>query len=112
MHTGFEDGIGDIAKVLDIAVFVDFFDDSSVAELSQAGDEGDRNHGAQGLSGSPFLRVVEGNQAIDDGLPGDDMSQGDLLIGGIGQMGFDPLGTEAILKGLCYHDQDLFEGVR
>jgi hypothetical protein len=27
-------------------------------------------------------------------------------------MGFDPLGTEAILKGLCYHDQDLFEGVR
>jgi hypothetical protein len=34
MHTGFEAGIGDIAKVLDIAVFFDFFDDLSVAEVS------------------------------------------------------------------------------
>lgn len=112
MHTGFEDGIGDIAKVLDIGVFFDFFDDSSVAELSQSGDEGGCDHGAQGLSGSSFLRVVEGGEAIDDGLPGDDMSQGDQLVGGIGQMGFDPFGSEGILKSVCYHDMNLFERVR
>jgi hypothetical protein len=112
VHTDFEAGIGDIAKVLDIAVFFDFLDDFSVAELSQSGDEGDRDHGARGLSSSPFLGVVEGDEAIDDGLPGDDVSQGDQFVGGIGQMGFDPLGTESVLKRLCYHDKDLFERVR
>lgn len=38
VHTGFEGGIRDIAKVLDIAVFFDLLDDFSVAELSQASD--------------------------------------------------------------------------
>lgn len=112
VHTGFKVGIGDIAKVLDIAVFFDLFDDSSVAELSQAGHEGGCDHGAQGLSGSPFFSVVEGDEAIDDGLPRDDVAQGDQFVCGIRQMGLDPLGTEGVLKGLCYHDRDLFEGVR
>ena len=112
VHTSFEDGIGDIAKVLDIAVFFDLFDDSSIAELSQAGDEGDRDHGAQGLPSSPLLSVVEREKAIEDGLPGDEVSQSDQLVGGISQMGVDPLGIEGVLKGLCYHNRDLFEGVR
>lgn len=59
-----------------------------------------------------LLGVVERDEAIDDGLPGNDVSQGDELIGRIGHMGFDPLRTEGILKSLCYHDMDLFEGVR
>ena len=84
VHTRFEDGVGDIAKELDIAVFFDLFDDLSVAELSQAGHEGDGDHGAQGLPCSPFLGVIEGNEAIDDGLPGDNVSQGDQFVGGIG----------------------------
>ena len=112
MHTGFEAGIGDIAKVLDIAVFFDFFDDLSVAEVSQSGDEGGCHDGAQGLSGSSFLSVVEGDEAIDDGLPRDDVAQENQFVCGIRQMGLNPLGTEGILKGLCYHDLDLFEGVR
>ncbi|HMB91166.1 MAG TPA: hypothetical protein VKP65_09990, partial [Rhodothermales bacterium] len=38
--------------------------------------------------------------------------QGDQFVGGIGQMRFEPLRTEGILKSLCYHDNDLFEGMR
>jgi hypothetical protein len=26
---------------------------------------------------------------------------------GLGQMGFDPLGTKGILEGVCYHSHDL-----
>ena len=112
MHTGFEGGVGDIAKILDIAVFFDLFDNLTIAELSQSGDEGDRDHGAQGLTRAPFLGVVEGDQAIDHGLPGDNVSQNDQFVGGIGYMGFDPLGTEGLLESLCYHDMNLFEGMR
>jgi hypothetical protein len=59
---------------------------------------------------APFVGVVERNEAINDGLPRDKLSQEDQIMVAIGQIGLDPLGRAGILKGVCYHDRDLFEG--
>jgi hypothetical protein len=56
--------------------------------------------------------VVERDEVIDDGLPRDKLSQDDQIMVSIGQMGLDPLSREGILKGVCYHDRDLFAGLR
>ncbi len=60
---------------------------------------------------APLLRVVEWDEAIDDGLPRDELPQDEQIMVAIGQMGLDPLSREGILKGVCYHDRDLFVGL-
>ncbi|MDH3602334.1 MAG: hypothetical protein OEU26_22195 [Candidatus Tectomicrobia bacterium] len=104
--------VWDIAKILHIAVFFDLFDDSAVAELSQAGGERNGESGAQGLAVSAFTGVIEGGEAVDDGLPRNQAAQEDEIVSRIGQIVLDPLSRKGILKGLSDHGVDLFEGLR
>ena len=61
---------------------------------------------------SALLGVIEGGEAVDDGLPRQDMAQDHEIVGGIGDMDFDPLRGEGILKRMCYHGVDLVKGLR
>jgi hypothetical protein len=56
--------------------------------------------------------MIEGNEAVDDGLPRKDVAQDDEIVSGIRHMGFDPLSRKGILKRMCYHGADLVEGLR
>jgi hypothetical protein len=64
------------------------------------------------LSLAPLVRVIERDEAVDDGLPRQEMAQDHEIVGGIGDVGFDPLRVEGLLKRMCYHGVDLVEGLR
>ena len=102
----------DIAKILYIAVFFNLFNDLLIAELSQAGNDGDGDGGASGLAVSAFVGVVERGEAINDGLPRNQAAQEDKLVSGIVQVRLDPLSRKRVLKRMCYHGVDLFEELR
>lgn len=110
VHKGDEGFVGDVAKILHVTVFFDGFNDFAVAELLESGHDGGRDSGAQGLAVSPFMGVVERGEALDDGLPRENATQHDEIVCGLGQMGLNPLGTEGILKSVCYHCHDLLRG--
>lgn len=110
VQKGHEALIRDIAKVLHVSVFLNVFDDLAVAELSESGQDRGGNQEAQGVARATFLRVIEGDEAVNNGLPRNDVAQDDQIVGRIGQMRFDPLGRERVLKCLCYHGMDLCVG--
>src|SRR5712691_7427119 len=56
--------------------------------------------------------MVKRGEALNDGLPRDNVAQDDQIMGGVGQMSLDPLGRERVLKCLCYHGMDLCLGCR
>src|SRR5467141_3927921 len=56
--------------------------------------------------------MVKRGEALNDGLPRDNMVQDDQILCGVGQMSLDPLGRERVLKCLCYHGMDLWLGCR
>jgi hypothetical protein len=56
--------------------------------------------------------VVEGGEAIDEGLPRNQAAQEDEIVCEIVQIRLDPLSRKGILKGMCDHEADLFEGLR
>ena len=66
---------------------------------------------AGAISVAIFFGIIAGDEAIDNGLPGDDLSQDDQIVVVIGHMSVDRLGREDILKGVCYHNRDLFAGL-
>ena len=101
-----------MAKVLHVSVFLNVFDDFTVAELAQSAEDGSSDQGAKGVSCAPFVRVVKRGEALNDGLPRDNVVQEDQIMGGVGQMNLDPLGRERVLKCLCYHGMDLCVGCR
>jgi len=104
--------IGDIAKVLHVSVFLNVFDDLTVAELAQSTEDGGGDQEAKGVSGAPFLRTVKRGEALNDGLPRDNVVQDDQIMCGVGQMRLDPLGRERVFECLCYHGRDLCVGCR
>lgn len=105
-----EMSILDVTKVRHVTVFLDRLDDFSVAEQSELSHDGNRDHGAKRLTVSAFIGVIEGDEAVDDGLPRYDGASDDEIVGGIGEMGLDPLSAEGILKRVCYHGGDLVRG--
>ena len=104
--------IGDIAKVLHVSVFLNVFDYLTVAELAQSAEDGGGDQEAKGVSCTPFLRIVKRGEALNDGLPRDNVVQDEQIMCGVGQMSLDPLGRERVLKCLCYHGMDLCVGCR
>jgi hypothetical protein len=104
--------IGDIAKVLHVSVFLNLFDHFSIAELAQSGEDGGGDQEAKGVSRAPFLRVVERDEALNDGLPRDNVAQDDQIMCGVSQVSLDPLRTERVFECLCYHARDLCVGCR
>jgi len=112
VHKGHKAVIGDVAKVLHIAVFLNVFDDLPVAELAQSAEDGGGNEDAKGVSCAPFVRMVKRGEALNDGLPRDNVVQDEQIMGGVGQMSRDPLGRKRVLKCLGYHGMDLCMGCR
>ena len=112
IHKGVETLVRDIAKILHGPGFFNSVDDFFIAELSQSGQDGNRDHSPQGVSGSAFVRVIKGREAIDDGLPRNQTAQEDEIVSGVRQIVLDPLSRKSILKGVCYHSADLCEGLR
>ena len=90
--------IGDIAKVLHVSVFLNVFDYLTVAELAQSTEDGGGDQEAKGVSGAPFLRTVKRGEALNDGLPRDNVVQDDQIMCGVGQMSLDPLGERTRLR--------------
>jgi hypothetical protein len=103
--------IRDIAEILNVAVFFDRFDDFAVTELSESGDDGDGDGGAQRVAMSTLGGMLERGEAIHEGLPGHDAAQDVQFVGGIGQMSMNPLWTEGILKCVCDHGHGPLVGV-
>src|SRR5688572_21986355 len=112
MHKGPQVVVRDVAKVLHVAVFLDVFDHLSIAELAQSSQERDGDQGAQGAAGTTRVEVVKRDEAVNDGLPGDELAQDDQVMRRIAQVGVDPLRRKHLVKCLCYHDQDLWWGCR
>src|SRR5713226_710599 len=56
--------------------------------------------------------MVKRGEALNDGLPRDNVVQDDQILCGVGQMSLDPLRRERVLKCLCYHGMDLCLGCR
>src|SRR5712671_835322 len=56
--------------------------------------------------------MVKRGEALNDGLPRDNVVQDEQILCGVGQMSLDPLGRERVLKCLCYHGMDLWLGCR
>ena len=96
----------DIAKVLHVAIFFDLFDDLFITELSQAGNDGDGDGGAQGLAVSAFVRVVQRGEAIDDGLPRNQAAQEDEIVCEVVQIRLDPRSRKGLLKRMCYRPSE------
>ena len=72
---------------------------------------GDAYQGAQGTPHTTFVRVIGRDQSVNDGLPGDDVAQDDQIVGGVDNVGLDPLGGENVFTCLCYHGMDLWQRV-
>ena len=101
MHEGHEALVRDIAKILHIAIFLNGHNDLAIAQVTQPGQDGHGAQDAQATAVAPFFRVVERDEAINDGLPRDQSSQQDQVMGAIGQMGLDPLIREEIFSHRC-----------
>jgi hypothetical protein len=56
--------------------------------------------------------VVQRGEAIDDGLPRNQAVQEDEIVCEVFQIRLDPLSRKGLLKRMCYHGADLFEGLR
>lgn len=112
IYQGHEPLVRDVAKILHGGRFFDAFDDFFVAELSQSRQNGNGDHGAQRVAVSAFVRVVEGGEALDDGLPRNEAPQEDEIVSGVGQVVLDPLSGKGLFEGMCYHGVDLFERLR
>src|SRR5439155_1830468 len=100
------------AKVLHVAVVLHLFDHFSIAELAQSGEDGGGDQDAEGVSRAPFVRVVERDEALNDGLPRDNVAQDDQLMRGVNQVSLAPRRTERVFECLCYHGRDLRVGCR
>jgi hypothetical protein len=112
VHKGHEAVIGDIAKVLHVAVFLNRFDHFSITEVAQSSEDGGGDQEAEGVSRAPFVRVVERDEALNDGLPRDHVAQDDQIMGGVRQVSLDPLRTKRVFECLYYHGKDLCVGCR
>src|ERR1700675_4384508 len=112
VQKGHETVIVDIAKVLHVAVFLNLFDHFSITELAQSGEDGGGDQDAEGVSRGPLRRVVERDEALNDGLPRDNVAQDDQIMCGVSQVSLDPLRTERVFECLYYHGKDLCVGCR
>src|SRR5712691_6150891 len=74
--------------------------------------DGGGDQDAEGVSRAPFVRVVERDEALNDGLPRDNVAQDDQLMRGVSQVSLAPLRTERVFECLCYHGRDLRVGCR
>jgi hypothetical protein len=60
-----------------------------VAELAKSSQDGDGAQSASSATGVALLEVVEGGEAIDDGLAGNHTAQDDQVMSRMTQVGID-----------------------
>src|SRR5712691_3724725 len=95
-----------------VAVFLNRCDHFSITEVAQSSADGGGDQEAEGVSRAPFVRVVERDEALNDGLPRDNVAQEDQIMGGVRQVSLDPLRTKRVFECLYYHGKDLCVGGR
>ena len=100
----------DIPRVRPQGVMSNVFDHLTVAELAESGEERGGDQEAKGVARTTFLGVIERDEAVNNGVPRNDVAQEDQIVSGVGQMRLDPLGRERVLKCLCSHGMDLCVG--
>src|SRR6266567_1483988 len=92
--------------------FLHRFDHFSITELAQSSEDGGGDQEAEGVSRAPFVRVVERDEALNDGLPRDNVAQDDQIMGRVRQVSLDPRRTKRVFECLYYHGKDLWVGCR
>src|SRR6266702_2260116 len=101
-----------MSRVVRVAVFLHRFDNFAITGLAQSSEDGGGDQEAEGVSRAPFVRVVERDEALNDGLPRDHVAQDDQIMGGVRQVSLDPLRTKRVFECLYYHGKDLCVGCR